>query len=112
MSRAQKGFSSSRKIQEVILNLVDDIATANARNIPMAILSIDQEKAFDSISHSFLREVLKFFNFGEIFAKMVMTIATNRFASIILPDGSLSRRFALGRGNAQGDSPSPLLFNF
>jgi len=112
MSRAQKGFSSSRKIQEVILNLVDDIATANARNIPMAILSIDQEKAFDSISHSFLREVLKFFNFGERFAKMVMTIATNRFASIILPDGSLSRRFALGRGNAQGDSPSPLLFNF
>jgi len=42
---------------------------------------------------------------------MIKTIATNRLACIILPDGLVSENFPLEQGNAQGDAPSPLLFN-
>ena len=68
-------------------------------------------KAFDSISHSYLSDVLRFFGFGPNFIKMILTATTNRNACIIKPDGSYTNRFELERGNAQGDCPSPLLFN-
>ena len=42
---------------------------------------------------------------------MILTATTNRFASILLQDGSCTKNFKLERGNAQGDCPSPLLFN-
>jgi hypothetical protein len=42
------------------------------------------------------------------------SIGTNRKASIIIGTGNYSEQFVLGKGHAhsQGDSPSPLLFNF
>ena len=39
-------------------------------------------------------------------------IGTGRTACIILGQNSYSDKFNLGKGHAQGDSPSPLLYNF
>jgi len=111
LGRAQKGFSNTRKIHEVIINVTEAIAESNANNRPMAVLALDQAKAFDSINHKYLQACLEFFNFGPNFRNMIKTIATNRLACIILPNGLVSANFPLERGNAQGDSPSPLLFN-
>ncbi len=52
-SRAQKGFSQTRQIQEVIINVIETIARSNATQTPIAILALDQTKAFDSISMNF-----------------------------------------------------------
>ena len=41
------------------------------------LLLIDFEKAFDTIKWSFLDEILKYFNFGEIFGKWVRIIYTD-----------------------------------
>jgi hypothetical protein len=48
-SRAQKGFTSGRYIQEVLMIVIEIIAHCNKNGIPGAILSIDQAKAFDSV---------------------------------------------------------------
>ncbi len=102
MSRAQKGFTSERYIQEVLINVIENIA---------CILSIDQSKAFDSVSHLYMREVYRFFGFGSDFIRIIETLCNNRTACISFDDGTLSKPFDLGRGEAQGNTPSPVLYN-
>jgi hypothetical protein len=58
-----------------------------------------------------MAEVFRFFGFGENFINMMETIGTNRYAAIIFEDGTISKRFPLGSGRPQGDSPSPLQYN-
>jgi hypothetical protein len=69
-SRAQKGFTSDRHIQEVLLNVTEMIAHCKNNDIPGAILSIDQAKAFDTISHRYMHRVYEFFGFGPNFIKL------------------------------------------
>ena len=57
-------------------------------------------------------EVYKFWRIGENFSKMLNLITTGRNATIIFDDGSLSRQFQLETGAPQGNSPSPLQYNF
>jgi exonuclease III len=110
-SRAQKGFTSSRFIHEVLINVASNIAHCNFNNISGAIVSIDQAKAFDTIYHGFVKEAYKFFGVNEPFLGIMETLGTNRTACIILDDNSLSRSFSLGTGRPQGDCTSPLEFN-
>ena len=53
-----------RNISEDVHTLQDVIKYANSENITAAILFIDQEKAFDRVSHRFLLKTLEKFNFG------------------------------------------------
>jgi hypothetical protein len=110
-SRAQKGFTSDRHIQEVLINVAEMISHCKANNIPGAILSIDQAKAFDSISHKYMREVYKFFGFGPNFVKLLETLGNNRTACIAFDDGSFSAPFELECGRAQGNTSSPTEYN-
>jgi hypothetical protein len=108
---SQKGYSSTNQCQEVLITLIDEIALAKKENKRGAVLSLDIKKAFDSISHKYLKKVYEFYNFGEKFQNWLSLIGTNRRACIILEDESLSTYFNLERGNAQGDTISPYLFN-
>ncbi len=90
---------------------MDSINHCNARRKSGALLSLDIKKAFDSTSHSYLQQAYKFFNFGPNFIKWLNLIGTNRKACIILGDGTYSDFFDLERGNAQGDTTSPYIFN-
>jgi hypothetical protein len=40
MSRAQKGFTSECYIQEVLINVIENIAHCKKNNVPACILSI------------------------------------------------------------------------
>jgi exonuclease III len=108
---AQKGFSSTKYCQEVLIGIVDSINSLKYRNRPGALLSLDIKKAFDSTSHSYLQQVYKFFNFGPNFIRWLNLIGTNRKACVILENGVYSEFFDLERGNAQGDTTSPYIFN-
>jgi Reverse transcriptase (RNA-dependent DNA polymerase) len=110
-SRAQKGFTSSRYIHEVLINVASNIAHCNFNGISGAIVSIDQAKAFDTIYHGFVREAYQFFGVTDTFLNILDTLGTNRMACIILDDNSLSRNFSLGTGRPQCDCTSPLEFN-
>jgi hypothetical protein len=57
-----------------------------------------------------MREVYRFFGFGEKFIFLLELIGTNRTTGIIL-DGTISREFDLERGFAQGNGPSPKKYN-
>ena len=76
------------------------------------LVSIDQSKAFDSVSHSFMEKVYDFLGFGVRIKNWLKSIGTRRSACVILRQNLTSEKFILGKGHAQGDSPSPLLYNF
>jgi hypothetical protein len=111
-SRAQKGFNSHRYTQECLINVIETIAHCNSTDIKGAVVAVDMAKAFDTLSHRFLREVFKFFNFGPALIDWLTLLGENRTACILLDNGSYSRNFNLGRGRAQGDNISPNTFNF
>ncbi len=111
LSRAQKGFSKLRQIQEVIINCREAMDYCNKQNIEGVIASIDQSKAFDSVSHAYMEKVYDFFNFGERIKSWLRSIGTGRNACVQLANNELSAAFELAKGHAQGDSPSPILYN-
>ncbi len=69
-------------------------------------------KAFETLSHSYLEQVFKFFKMGPNIRKWLRMLGTNRTACIILDDNSYSRSFKLGRGAAQKNNISPDTFDF
>jgi hypothetical protein len=111
LSRVQKGFTKSRHIQEVIINCMETMDVCHKQNIKGVIGSIDQTKAFDSVSHAYMEKVYDFFNFGERIKLWLKSIGTQRTACVALGCDTLSPTFRLGKGHAQDDSPSPLLYN-
>ncbi len=111
LSRAQKGFTKSRQIQEVIINCMETMDYCVKNNIKGVLVSIDQSKAFDSVSHAYMEKVYDFFGFGDRIKRWLKSIGTGRNACIQLGPNLLSDPFNLGRGHAQGDSPSPILYN-
>jgi hypothetical protein len=58
-----------------------------------------------------MREVYRFFGFGDYFIKLSETLGNNRSARIILEGGAYSDPIDLERCRPQGDSPSPRQFN-
>jgi len=110
-SRSQKGFTKDRYIQEVLINVIEMVAHCKEYNIPGAILSIDQSKAFDSVSHLYMRAVYEFFGFGPQFIRLLETLGNNRTACIAFDDGSHSPEITLECGRAQGNTSSPVEYN-
>jgi hypothetical protein len=110
-SRAQKGFTNSRHIQEVLINVLEVIGYCKNNNIPACIVSIDQAKAFDTISNAYMVQAYKFFGFGQNMIKMLNVLGSQRTACILFDGGTLSRPFPLQRGRTQGNGPSPCEYN-
>ena len=108
---AQKGYSTTRQCQEVLISVLDIISNCKHLNKRGAVLSLDIRKAFDTVSHQFMRKVFEFFNFGPYIIQWLTILSTNRQACIILEDDLTTEYFDLDRGNAQGDTISPFLFN-
>jgi len=109
IGRAQKGFVSTKNISTVTMNIVDRISESWREREAMGVLCIDFVKAFDSIEHEFIRNVLKFFNFGERMIGFISTLLHDRKARIILDEGC-SETFLIERGSPQGDRSSPYIF--
>jgi retron-type reverse transcriptase len=105
------GYSNKKLCQEALLGILGGAEYAKIKGRGLAVISLDIKKAFDSVSHSFLEETLKFFNLGPVFIKWIKLLCMNREACIILDVNKTGKSFKLERGKAQGDTISPFLFN-
>jgi hypothetical protein len=105
-SRAQKGFNNQRYTQECLINVIETIQHCHLNNVEGALVAVDMAKAFDTLSHGYLREVFNFFNLGPNIIKWLTLLGENRTACILLDNGEYSRPFDLGRGRAKGDNIS------
>lgn len=105
----QKGFLEGRYIGENIRLMYDLLNYTESNKIPGMFLLIDFEKAFDSVSHDFILNILEKFNFGPSIQKWFQTFYSGAKASVLV-NGFLSESFKIGRGCRQGDGLSPYLF--
>ena len=109
VSTDQTGFIEGRFIGENTRLVYDLLQFTEEEHIPGLLLLIDFEKAFDSLSWSFINKVLKFFNFGPSIINWI-TVLNRNACSAVSQCGHLSPFFMLGRGCRQGDPISPYLF--
>ena len=87
----------------------DLISYAHDRGGASFILSLDQAKAFDRVSHPWLYRVLRGNNLPDDFVKWVKILYTGAHSNILV-NGVLSESLELGRGVRQGDGLSPMLY--
>ena len=105
----QVGYITDRFMGENIRTTADILTYCNLTDKSALMTLIDFEKAFDTVSWSFLFKSLKAFNFGDSFIKWIKIIYSN-IQSCVTNNGKSSNFFQLERGIRQGCCLSALLF--
>ncbi len=83
------------------IRMLEDVSFfTNEKQLTGILLSIDSEKAFDSLNWNFLYETLAHLNFGDNFIDYVKVIYNN-IESTILNNGNTGIYFKLQRGVRQ-----------
>ena len=101
----QYAYVEGRTIFDAIRTIDDIMEFTNIKQLSGLMVAFDFEKAFDSLSWSFLFRALQSFNFGESFIRWVTVLYCN-ISSCVLNNGFSSQLFDVRRGVRQGD---PLL---
>ena len=109
VSPNQTGYIKNRYIGENIRILTDITQYTAIHKIPAILLQLDFEKAFDSVSWSFMHFVLKKYNFGPSFRKWI-EIIYNQPEFCVTNNGYHSSFLPMSRGIRQGCPISSLLF--
>lgn len=111
----QRGFIRNRLINHNTMEFftLTDLLSSS-RDVPLdphsAIFMADFTKAFDRISHSFIRSVLAKMGFGSNFIRLLLLILQNQIARIMI-NNFQGKAFPILCGTRQGNPLSPLLFN-
>ena len=107
----QSGFLKGRNIGSNIRLILDIIDYTDFNDIPGAILLLDIERAFDSVNHDFLFQVLRHFNFGDQFFSWIKTIYSAR-KSYVINNGFLTDPIEMAKGIFQGRAANFTVFVF
>ena len=105
----QRGFISGRDIAENTHLVYDIIHTTEKLNITGLLVSIDFQKAFDSISWEFIFKTLTYFCFRANFQIWIKLFNTDITAKA-LQNGFLMDNINIQCGCRPGDPISPYLF--
>lgn len=106
----QAGFITGRSIadQVKLAKLMVDYTKATEEN--RVIIALDQEKAYNKISHLYLWQTLKRFNLPYTFINTVKMLYEHAEMTVLI-NGEQSTLFKVTRGVQQGDPLSCLLFD-
>uniref|UniRef100_A0A8C6KLF3 Reverse transcriptase domain-containing protein n=1 Tax=Nothobranchius furzeri TaxID=105023 RepID=A0A8C6KLF3_NOTFU len=105
----QVGFMKNRTSTDNVRLLLHLMWLSQSRDVPIAALSLDAEKAFDRVEWQFLLSTLGHFGFTADFMKRI-TMLYKEPKAAVMTNGIVSPFFNLTRGTRQGCSQSPLLF--
>ena len=108
ISSNQIAYVNGRFISEGVRLISDILEICDTLKIGF-LLTVDIEKAFDSVDHSFLLKVLQKFSFGKDFIRWIGIILKNQ-ESCVINGSTTTNYFKLERGARQGDPISAYLF--
>jgi len=77
------------------MGVIDTVEKCKTKKIKGALLSLDIQKAFDSLSHSYLKNIFAFFNFGPNITRWLSLLSMNRAARIVINADLSSEIFEL-----------------
>jgi exonuclease III len=109
INECQRGFLKGRNMNDNTRLLYDTLVYTEKNNIPGMLLLIDFEKAFDSISWTFLQNCLDFLKFGPDIKRWISTLYKDA-STCVTVNGQYSQWFPILRGVRQGDPLSPYLY--
>ena len=109
ISSQQTAYVKNRHIGETGRLISDLIEITEIRNIEGFLVTMDIEKAFDSLDHNFLISTLEKYGFGQNFISWVKILLNNQ-ESYVINGGKTTKYFMLSRGACQGDPISAFLF--
>jgi len=109
ISPTQTAYVPKRQVSDNTFLLDKIIQLANKTEENLFILSLDAQKAFDSVDHEYMFRTLKSFGFGDEFISTIRTIYNDLTASVLV-NGFKTKVLALLRGVKQGDALSCALF--
>ena len=93
------------------INLIRDSLTfCNTQNSPLALLNLDQKKAFDNVDHDYLFRTMRAMGFGRSFISYVQTMYSGT-QSMVKVGNSLTSPFPFEKGIRQGCPLSGLLYS-
>ena len=110
INKCQAAFIKGRSIFDQIDLVSRMMDLCEITNQDGAIITLDQEKAYDKIRHDYLWKVLETMNIPQNLVKTIRSLYSNAETTVIL-NGEMSRKFRVTRGVCQGDPLSCLLFN-
>lgn len=105
----QTGFIKQRQTHDNLRRTLHIVSHITQQNTEALLVSLDAEKAFDSVRLSFLYRVLARFGFHKSIIAIFQALNDCPTARIKV-NGALSRSITLERGTRQGCPASPLLF--
>ena len=108
ISRSQRGLPG-RHISTNLHILQDLIDFINKNGLYCALIFLDQEKAFDRMSHNFMIKTLRHYGFGENFINWIKIIYKD-CSSRVKVNGFTTPPFSIDRGVRQGCPLSCLLY--
>lgn len=100
----------NRCIRDNLFLIRDVIDYSMSNNIDVGILSLDQEKAFDRVDHSYLFDVLSEYGFGNVFISWIRLLYEKAECMVKVP-GGLSMPIQVRRGIRQGCPLSGQLYS-
>ena len=108
-SLQQTAYVKNKFIGEGRRLISDILEMSESFNLKGYIVTVDIEKAFDSLSHSFLLACLKKYGYGNDFIKWVERLLECQ-ESCIINRGNTTKYFELQKGARQGDPISAYPF--
>lgn len=105
----QTGFVLNRQTRDNLRRTLQVMSHITSENISAMLVSLDAEKAFDSVGWEYLYRVLARFGFKGGFIKCIRALYFTPTARIRV-NGNLSQTIYLERGTRQGCPLSPTLF--
>ena len=93
------------------IDLIRDILMfSNFSDAPLAVVGLDQKKAFDNVDHGYLINTMRAMGFGEVFLSYLQLLYSGS-ESLIKVCGSLTSPFPFEKGIRQGCPLSGLLYS-
>jgi hypothetical protein len=109
ISPDQTGFVPNRIIGTNIIKAQQMMEEGENGNIDGLLMSIDFEKAFDTVEWQHIQRSLQFFNFPQKLINWIMSLYNN-ISTCTINNGHTSQFFHPTRGVRQGCPLSPILF--
>ena len=108
ISVSQTAYIPGRQITDNIHQMLNMIEESTKANTESMLVSLDAEKAFDSVEHWYIKEVLKKLGLLD-FVKTFDLLYKNQMVNILL-NGSKAGSYTIKNGVKQGDALSCILF--
>ena len=109
ISSEQCAYVEDRFISQNGTLIYDILEACELFGVEGYLVTVDIQKAFDSINHCFLQSVLKIYGCGENLIHIIKTMLKNQ-ESCVIKCGKTTKYFPLQRGARQGDPVSAYLF--